>query len=115
MAHIVAVCNQKGGVGKTTLTINLGAALADAGERVLLIDLDPQGHLTEGVGFQDIYLGESPSLHDCLLGKGGVKLRDLIRRPPSESFAVIPASFQLMLAEQSLFMARNREHKLSGL
>jgi chromosome partitioning protein len=115
MAHIVAVCNQKGGVGKTTLTINLGAALADAGQRVLLIDLDPQGHLTEGVGFQEIYLGESPSLHDCLLGKGGVKLRDLIRRHPSEAFAVIPASFQLMLAEQSLFMARNREHKLSGL
>jgi chromosome partitioning protein len=115
MTNIVAVCNQKGGVGKTTLTINLGAALADAGERVLLIDLDPQGHLTEGVGFQQVYLESNPTLYDCLVGNKGAKFQDLIKRHPAEPFSVIPSSYQLMLAEQSLFMARNREHKLKGL
>ena len=115
MAHIIAICNQKGGVGKTTLTINLGAALADRGQRVLLIDLDPQGHLTEGVGLQEIYLRGAPSLYGCLVDAKGVTIFDLIQQHPSERFAVIPATYQLMLAEQALFMARNREHKLKAL
>src|SRR4029453_17534289 len=54
MSHIIAICNQKGGVGKTALTINLGAALSEQDRKVLLIDLDPQGHLTEGVGVKDL-------------------------------------------------------------
>jgi cellulose biosynthesis protein BcsQ len=54
MSVIIATCNQKGEVGKTALTINLGAALAEQGRKVLLIDLDPQGHLTEGVGMKDL-------------------------------------------------------------
>lgn len=115
MSNIVAICNQKGGVGKTTLTINLGAALADQGLRVLMVDLDPQGHLTEGVGFQEAYLGNGPSLYDCLVESKGPKLQSLIRRHAKEPFSVIPSSYQLMLAEQSLFMARNREHKLKDL
>src|SRR5579871_1812311 len=113
--NIVAVCNQKGGVGKTTLTINLGAALADLGQRVLLVDLDPQGHLTEGVGFQEAYLASGTSLYDCLVETKGPKLQSLIQQHATEPYSVIPSSYQLMLAEQSLFMARNREHKLKGL
>jgi chromosome partitioning protein len=112
MTQIVAVCNQKGGVGKTTLTINLGAALASLGQRVLLVDVDPQGHLTEGVGFQDLYLDQHPTLHDCLVGDGKVQIEQLIQKHPVEPFSVIPSSYELMLAEQDLFKARNREHKL---
>ncbi len=115
MTHIVAVCNQKGGVGKTTLTINLGAALAQLGERVLLIDLDPQGHLTEGVGFKELYLENSPTLYDSFTGAKGLKPADLIHRHGTEPYYIIPSHYQLMLAEQSLFMARNREHKLKDL
>src|SRR5215204_2461112 len=117
MTYTIAICNQKGGVGKTTLTINLGAALADAGKRVLLIDLDPQGHLTEGVGLQECYLDSQPTLFDALTSKDPVKLAALIQRQTKarEPIAVIPASYQLMLAEQSLYLARNREHKLKYL
>lgn len=116
MTEIIAVGNQKGGVGKTTLTINLGAAFAARGERVLLIDLDPQGHLTEGVGLQERYLHASSTLYAGLVGsKGSATLTELIQHHPGEGFDVIPASYELMLAEQSLYMARNREHKLKAL
>ncbi len=117
MTYTIAVCNQKGGVGKTTLTINLGAALADLGQRVLLVDLDPQGHLTEGVGLQECYLNAQPTLYDALTSKDQVSIASLVqhRTKAHEPLAVIPASYQLMLAEQSLYMTRNREHKLKNL
>ena len=116
MANTVAICNQKGGVGKTTLAINLGAALATLGERVLLMDLDPQGHLTEGVGLKELYLENSPNLFDALASDRKTPTPEqLIHKPPSEPFLVIPSHYQLMLAEQSLYMARNREHKLKEL
>jgi chromosome partitioning protein len=115
MTQIVAVCNQKGGVGKTTVTINLGAALANLGHKALLIDLDPQGHLTEGVGLQEFYLKDSPTLYHALVKDDGVTLSDLIHNHEQEKFAVVPSNYQLMLAEQALFMARNREHKLKKL
>ena len=117
MTHTIAICNQKGGAGKTTLTINLGAALADLGQRVLLVDLDPQGHMTEGVGLQECYLNAQLTLYDALTSKEAVPLAALIQRrtKAAEPFAVIPSTYQLMLVEQALYMARNREHKLKTL
>src|SRR3954469_220321 len=117
MTHTIAICNQKGGVGKTTLTINLAAALADAGQRVLAIDLDPQGHLTEGVGLQENYLNSQLTLYDALTSKEPVPVASLIQQQTKahEPFAVIPSTYQLMLAEQTLYMTRNREHKLKTL
>src|ERR687893_452735 len=117
MTHTIAICNQKGGVGKTTLTINLAAALADAGQRVLAVDLDPQGHLTEGVGLQENYLNSTLTLYDALTSKEPVPVASLIQHETKarEPFAIIPSTYQLMLAEQTLYMTRNREHKLKTL
>ncbi len=115
MTQIVALCNQKGGVGKTTLTINLGAALAQLGQRVLLVDLDPQGHLTEGVGLHEEYLREKHTVYDCMVEAKNNGIPDIIVRSKAEPFSVIPSTYKLMLAEQALYMARNREHKLKNL
>lgn len=112
MAKIVAVCNQKGGVGKTALTINLGAALADLDNKVLLVDLDPQGHLTEGIGQAELYLENNFSLFDWLTKDKENSFKELIYTHPSEKFSFVPSNYQMMLAEQALYMARNREHKL---
>jgi len=114
MTHIAAICNQKGGVGKTALTINLGAALAAEGKKVCLIDLDPQGHLTEGVGMKQLYLHEGRNLFKALTDHKDETLK-LVHHVPHEQFDIISANYEMMLAEQTLFMTRNREHKLRAL
>src|SRR5215213_5897260 len=114
MTHIAAICNQKGGVGKTALAINLGAALAEEGKKVCLIDLDPQGHLTEGGGMKHLYLQEGNNLYKALTDHKG-ETQKLIHPVPHEKFDIIPSNYEMMLAEQTLFMTRNREHKLRAL
>jgi len=114
MTHIAAICNQKGGVGKTALTINLGAALAEEGKKVCLIDLDPQGHLTEGVGMKQLYLQEGENLYKALTNHKDATQK-LVHHVPHEKFDIIPSNYEMMLAEQTLFMTRNREHKLRAL
>src|SRR5262250_3711423 len=74
-ARVVAVCNQKGGVGKTTTTINLGAALAEQGRRVLLVDFDPQGALSVGLGIQPHEL--DATIYNVLM-EAGVTARDVL-------------------------------------
>jgi chromosome partitioning protein len=104
----------KGGSWQDGLTINLGAALAEQGKNVLLIDLDPQGHLTEGVGVKDLYLEERHNLYEALTDHKNQQSA-LIRPIPHEKFHLIPSNYQMALIEQKLFMTRNREHKLREL
>src|SRR6187455_557840 len=75
-ARLVAMCNQKGGVGKTTSTINLGAALAEYGRRVLLVDFDPQGALSVGLGVNPHNM--DLSIYNLLMDRG-VDIRDVVR------------------------------------
>ena len=71
--------------------------------------------ITEGVGLQDVYLNATRTLYDSLIGTEDGKLATLLEKHPTEPFSVIPSSYALMLAEQKLYMTRNREHKLKGL
>ena len=112
---IIAVSNQKGGVGKTTSTLNLGAALQGAGKRVLLVDLDPQGNLSVAAGLlQPEAL--SPSIGDLLVqaarpGAGIPNARAAIVRSPA-GLDIIPANSQLSAAELALVSAISRESAL---
>ena len=106
MSRVIAVANQKGGVGKTTTTINLGASLAVAGARTLVIDLDPQGNATSGFGFET---GEAkPSVYDALVG--GCGLGEVVRKGIHfPKLDVIPSTPDLVGAEIELVGLLSRE------
>jgi len=106
----IAVINQKGGVGKTTTTVNVGAALARSGSRVLLIDLDPQAHLTLHVGLDPA--GDRPSVYELLNGAAGI---DKARVQVSENLWVVGASIDLAAAEVELVSIVGREVILRDL
>ncbi|QEE60984.1 ParA family protein [Salinibacterium sp. dk2585] len=110
-ARIIALCNQKGGVGKTTTTISVGAALADYGRRVLAIDFDPQGALSAGLGVQT---HDVPNIYDLLLGT----LKDpheAIQHTATPGLDVIPANIDLSAAEVHLVNEVAREQILAGV
>ena len=109
-ARVIAMCNQKGGVGKTTTTINLGAALAEYGRRVLLVDFDPQGALSVGLGIPAHQL--DVTVYN-LLTERGHDVRDVIQRTKVEGLDVIPANIDLSAAEVQLVGEVAREQILA--
>ena len=110
-ARIIAMCNQKGGVGKTTSTINLAAALARYGRRVLAVDFDPQGALSAGLGVQ---AHDVPTIYDLMLGHEKDP-RAAIQRSTIENLDVIPANIDLSAAEVHLVSEVAREQILGSV
>ncbi|MHB1988472.1 MAG: ParA family protein [Acidimicrobiales bacterium] len=107
-ARVLAVANQKGGVGKTTTAVNLGAALADLGHRVLIIDLDPQGNASTGLGIDPRNF--DVSMYDVLLHD--VALEDCIEPTSIKNLFLAPSTLDLAGAEIELVPALSREYRL---
>ena len=108
MARIFCIANQKGGVGKTTTTVNLAAGLVQAGQRVLVVDLDPQGNATMGSGVDKRSL--TLSVYDVLLGSATVA--EVRQRSPRGGYDVLPANRELAGAEVELVDLPQRERRL---
>ena len=104
--RILAVVNQKGGVGKTTTTINLGAALAEAGQKVLLVDLDPQGNASTGLGIDS----ENRKISSFELLLGETEVSDAAQKTIVPGLDLIPASMDLLGVEVELAAHVLREH-----
>ena len=111
-ARVVAVCNQKGGVGKTTTTINLGAALAEFGRRVLLVDFDPQGALSVGLGIQPHEL--DATVYNLLMERG-VRAEDVVIKTSVADMHLLPSNIVLSGAEVQLVHEVGREFVLGGV
>ena len=108
--RVITVSNQKGGVGKTTTTVNLSAALARSGAKVLVIDLDPQGNASTALGVE--HRAETPSVYDVVVNDGEVA--DVVQKSPEfDTLFCIPATIHLAGAEIELVSLVAREQRLS--
>ena len=108
LGKIISIANQKGGVGKTTTSVNLGACLAYIGKKVLLIDIDPQGNATSGVGI------DKGDVHQCIYDVlvDDVEMKEVITETVVENLHVVPATIQLAGAEIELVPTISREVRL---
>ncbi len=104
MGKIISVSNQKGGVGKTTTSVNLAACVADAGKKVLLIDIDPQGNATSGLGYE---ADEGKSIYEVIIGD--IKASEAIEHTEFGTLDLIPSAIELAGAEIELVSMLNRE------
>ena len=110
MAKTIAIVNQKGGVAKTTTVVNLSAYLAKAGKKVLVIDIDPQGNATSGLGIDRDHL--ELCIYDVLIND--ISMAGVIQPTEVESLSVLPATISLAGAEIELVSSANREQKLKN-
>ncbi len=110
-ARVVAMCNQKGGVGKTTTTINIAAALADYGRKVLLIDFDPQGALSAATG---VNANDATTIYDLMMDSK-LAIKDAIQNTDNPNMDVVPANIDLSAAEVHLVGEMSRESILANL
>ena len=109
MGKIIAIANQKGGVGKTTTAINISAGVAHLGFRVLVIDMDPQANLTSGLGYGKVY----PTIYDVLVKNS--EIEEVIRKTRIEGLELLPSEISLVGAEVELVDERNRETRLKRI
>ena len=106
MAKIISIINQKGGVGKTTTAVNLSALMADMGQRVLIVDLDPQGNTTSGLGMAV----EDASVYEVLMGR--IQMHDLVEKTDFKNLSIAGSDIRLAGAELEMVTVDKREFRL---
>lgn len=110
MGRTIVIANQKGGVGKTTTSINLSAALAEQGQKVLVIDMDPQGNTTSGLGVEKDEVENT--VYELLLGE--CTIQECMQKEIFENLSILPANINLAGAEIELISAENKEYLLKN-